>query len=272
MNQHHITSYNISNTCPFTLISGPCVVESESCVYETAEHLKKICADLGVPLIFKASIEKANRTSSKSFTGLGRREALNILANVRKDLGLPVITDVHDVGMVELVAPEVDFLQIPAFLCRQTALVQAAAATKLPVNIKKGQFLSPNDMRFVLEKAYEVGNNDIMLCERGSCFGYNNLVVDYRGMAIMKSFGAPVVFDATHSVQLPGAGDGCSQGERIYAPMLASASLTLGIAALFMETHPDPSKALSDGPNSIPLREMQKHLSSFCQIDKLIKQ
>ncbi len=269
--QHTLQPYGIGNEQPFTLIAGPCVVESADNVYEIASHLQALCRSLGINYIFKASVEKANRTSHRSFVGVGREKALDILANVKKDLGVKIITDVHDIAMVNMVEPVVDFLQIPAFLCRQTELLQHAAATMLPVNIKKGQFLAPKDMRHVLDKVLTVGNENILLCERGSCFGYNNLVVDFRGLAIMKSFGYPVVFDATHSVQLPGAGDGRSQGEREYAPMLAKASLTMGIAAIFMETHPNPDKALSDGPNSIPLHEMKAHLQSFSAVDRLVK-
>lgn len=271
ISQHVIQPYGISNEAPFTLISGPCVVESRDLVYEVATTLQAMCRELGINYVFKASVEKANRTSVNSFTGLGREKALNILADVKQDLGVPVITDVHDQAMIDLVAPVVDFLQIPAFLCRQTNLVQHAAATQLPVNIKKGQFLSPKDMQHVLTKALATGNRNIMLCERGSCFGYNNLVVDFRGLAIMKSMGFPVVFDATHSVQLPGAGDGKSQGERVYAPILAKASLSVGIAAVFMETHPKPEVALSDGPNSIRLADMKQHLESFYELDALVK-
>ncbi len=271
ISQHVIQPYGISNEAPFTLISGPCVVESRDLVYEVATTLQAMCRELGINYVFKASVEKANRTSVNSFTGLGREKALNILADVKQDLGVPVITDVHDQAMIDLVAPVVDFLQIPAFLCRQTSLVQHAAATQLPVNIKKGQFLSPKDMQHVLTKALATGNRNIMLCERGSCFGYNNLVVDFRGLAIMKSMGFPVVFDATHSVQLPGAGDGKSQGERVYAPILAKASLSVGIAAVFMETHPKPEVALSDGPNSIRLADMKQHLESFYELDALVK-
>lgn len=271
ISQHIIQPYGIGNEAPFTLISGPCVVESRDLVYEVATTLQALCRELGINYIFKASVEKANRTSVHSFTGLGREKALNILADVKQDLGVPVITDVHDQAMIDLVAPVVDFLQIPAFLCRQTSLVQYAAATQLPVNIKKGQFLSPKDMQHVLTKALATGNRNIMLCERGSCFGYNNLVVDFRGLAIMKSMGYPVVFDATHSVQLPGAGDGKSQGERVFAPILAKASLSVGIAAVFMETHPKPEVALSDGPNSIRLADMKQHLESFYALDALVK-
>lgn len=269
--QHELTCSEIANDKPFSLLAGPCVVESRDNVFEIATSLKKSCEQLGINFIFKASIEKANRTSHASFSGLGREKALAILAEVKDVLDVPVITDVHDESMIDMVSEVVDYLQIPAFLCRQTSLVQHAANTMLPINIKKGQFLSPHDMRHVLDKALATGNNDIMLCERGSCFGYNNLVVDFRSLDIMKSYGYPVVFDATHSVQLPGAGDGVTKGDRRFAPKLARASLTFGIAALFMETHPEPDKALSDGPNSIVLSDMHNHLVEFCQLDRFAK-
>ena len=270
--QHVVEKYQISNHLPMTLIAGPCVVESESIIMLCAEKLKDLSERLGVNFIFKASVDKANRTRSSSFRGLGIDEGLKILEKAKKSFGMPIITDIHDTKMVDQVADVVDLLQIPAFLCRQTDLIEKASQTGLPVNIKKGQFLSPQDMRNVLDKAKSQGNEDIMLCERGNSFGYNNLVVDYRGLAIMKSFGCPVILDATHSVQLPGGQGGKSGGERQYAPVLAKAALTIGIAGIFAETHPNPDEALSDGPNSIPLNRMEAVVKQWLRIDHLAKE
>lgn len=270
--QHIVEKYQISNHLPMTLIAGPCVVESESIIMLCAEKLKDLSERLGVNFIFKASVDKANRTRSSSFRGLGIDEGLKILEKAKKSFGMPIITDIHDTKMVDQVADVVDLLQIPAFLCRQTDLIEKASQTGLPVNIKKGQFLSPQDMRNVLDKAKSQGNEDIMLCERGNSFGYNNLVVDYRGLAIMKSFGCPVILDATHSVQLPGGQGGKSGGERQYAPVLAKAALTIGIAGIFAETHPNPDEALSDGPNSIPLNRMEAVVKQWLRIDHLAKE
>ena len=270
--QHVVKKYQISNHLPMTLIAGPCVVESESIIMLCAEKLKDLSERLGVNFIFKASVDKANRTRSSSFRGLGIDEGLKILEKAKKSFGMPIITDIHDTKMVDQVADVVDLLQIPAFLCRQTDLIEKASQTGLPVNIKKGQFLSPQDMRNVLDKAKSQGNEDIMLCERGNSFGYNNLVVDYRGLAIMKSFGCPVILDATHSVQLPGGQGGKSGGERQYAPVLAKAALTIGIAGIFAETHPNPDEALSDGPNSIPLNRMEAVVKQWLRIDHLAKE
>lgn len=270
--QHEVKKYGISNEKSMTLIAGPCVVESEKIILDTATTLQKICQKLGVNFIFKASVDKANRTSKSSFRGLGVEEGLRILQKVKDQIGVPIITDIHDVHMVDTVAEVVDLLQIPAFLCRQTDLITKASASGLPVNIKKGQFLSPNDMKNVLDKAKATGNTDIMLCERGNSFGYNNLVVDYRGLAIMRSFAHPVIFDATHSVQLPGGQGGKSGGERHFAPILAKAALSVGIAGIFAETHPDPDNALSDGPNSIPLAKFPEVIAQWQRVDDLAKE
>ncbi|MEC8063638.1 MAG: 3-deoxy-8-phosphooctulonate synthase [Pseudomonadota bacterium] len=270
--QYEVKKYGISNAKSMTLIAGPCVVESEKIILETAVTLQKICQNLGVNFVFKASVDKANRTSGSSFRGLGIEEGLRILQKVKDQIGVPIITDIHDVHMVDTVAEVVDLLQIPAFLCRQTDLITKASASGLPVNIKKGQFLSPNDMKNVLDKAKDAGNTNIMLCERGNSFGYNNLVVDYRGLAIMRSFGHPVIFDATHSVQLPGGQGGKSGGERHFAPILAKAALSVGIAGIFAETHPDPDNALSDGPNSIPLAKIAEVIAQWQRIDDLAKE
>ena len=269
--QHDITTYNIGNNQPLTIIAGPCVVESESVVFECAKELKRIADSHKINLIFKASLDKANRTSDAGFRGIGVDKALGILKTVKQSFGLPIITDVHHCAMVDQVKDIVDFMQIPAFLCRQTDLVRAACQTGLPVNIKKGQFLAPADMAHVLDKALNTGNKNILLCERGTTFGYNNLVVDFRGLSIMRDMGYPVVFDATHSVQLPGAGNGQSSGQRQYANVLARAALTVGIAAIFAETHPNPDQALSDGANSIPLESFESCVRQWLAIDQLVK-
>ena len=256
---------------PFFLIAGPCVIESEQLVLETAGMMKEITTELGIPYIFKASFDKANRTSSSSYRGPGMEEGLRILQQVKTQLGLPVITDVHEDTPLDEVAAVVDVMQTPAFLCRQTNFIQNVARCGLPVNIKKGQFLAPWDMVNVVNKARETGNEHIMVCERGVSFGYNNLVSDMRALAVMRETGCPVVFDATHSVQLPGGQGGSSGGQREHVPVLARAALAVGIAGLFMETHPNPEKALSDGPNSWPLQKMKTLLTILLEIDQTVK-
>ena len=256
---------------PLFLIAGPCVIESEKLVMETAATLKVITTRLGMPFIFKSSLDKANRTSWRSFRGLGYEQGLRILETVRSELGVPVLTDVHEDSPLDEVAAVVDVLQTPAFLCRQTNFIQAVARCGLPVNIKKGQFLAPWDMAAVVDKARAAGNGAIMACERGVSFGYNNLVVDMRSLAIMRLTGAPVVFDATHAVQLPGGQGESSGGERRHVPVLARAAVAAGIAGLFMETHPDPDHALSDGPNSWPLGRMAELLEVLLALDQLVK-
>ena len=256
---------------PLFLIAGPCVIESEKLVMETAATLKAITTRLGMPFIFKSSLDKANRTSWRSFRGLGYEQGLRILEAVRSELGVPVLTDVHEDSPLDEVAAVVDVLQTPAFLCRQTNFIQAVARCGLPVNIKKGQFLAPWDMAAVVDKARSAGNGSIMACERGVSFGYNNLIVDMRSLAIMRHTGAPVVFDATHAVQLPGGQGESSGGERRHVPVLARAAVAAGIAGLFMETHPDPDHALSDGPNSWPLGRMAELLEVLLALDRLVK-
>ncbi|HEX6298065.1 MAG TPA: 3-deoxy-8-phosphooctulonate synthase [Burkholderiales bacterium] len=257
---------------PLFLIAGPCVVESRELQAETAGRLKEICGRLGVPFIFKSSYDKANRSSGKSFRGLGMDKGLEILAYVRKEIGVPILTDVHDEDEVKPVAAVVDVLQTPAFLCRQTDFIHAAASADKPVNIKKGQFLSPQEMRNVVEKAKEAsGRDNILVCERGFSFGYNNLVSDMRSLAIMRDTGCPVVFDATHSVQLPGGQGTASGGQREFIPVLARAAVASGIAGLFMETHPNPAKALSDGPNAWPLGMMAELLETLVALDRAVK-
>ena len=259
---------------PFILIAGPCVAESKQLCLDVAGTMKEICAELAIPYIFKASYDKANRSSGKSFRGHGMSEGLRILETVRKQIGVPVLTDVHTEAEVPEVAAVVDVLQTPAFLCRQTDFIHAVAASGKPVNIKKGQFLAPGDMKNVAAKAREAngGADTIMVCERGASFGYNNLVSDMRSLAIMRETGCPVVFDATHSVQLPGGQGTSSGGQREFVPVLSRAAVAVGIAGLFMETHPDPAKALSDGPNAWPLPQMQALLATLKQIDLLVKQ
>jgi len=257
---------------PLFLIAGPCVVESRELQIETAGRLKEMCARLGVPFIFKSSYDKANRSSSKSFRGLGMDQGLTILAEVKRQVGVPILTDIHDKDEVKPVAAVVDVLQTPAFLCRQTDFIQAAASAGKPVNIKKGQFLSPQEMKNVVDKAREAsGRDNILVCERGFSFGYGNLVSDMRSLAIMRSTGCPVVFDATHSVQLPGGQGTSSGGQREFIPVLARAAVATGIAGLFMETHPNPEKALSDGPNAWPLNLMQPLLETLAELDRLVK-
>jgi len=248
------------------LIAGPCVIESERLCFRVAKTLRQVCRDLGVHYVFKASYDKANRTSGKSFRGPGLAAGLRILSAVRSELELPVLTDVHNEPQAEMVAEVADILQIPAFLCRQTDLIEAAVRTGRIVNIKKGQFLSPAEMGQVLEKARAAGGRKLLVCERGTTFGYNNLVADMRGIPTMKRFGAPVIFDATHSVQLPGAGGDRSAGQREFAPVLARCALAAGADGLFIETHPSPAKALSDGPNMIPLGQMPALLKSFTRV------
>ena len=257
---------------PLFLIAGPCVVESRELQVETAGRLKEMCARLGVPYIFKSSFDKANRSSSKSFRGLGMDQGLAILAEVKRQVGVPILTDIHDKDEVKTVAAVVDVLQTPAFLCRQTDFIQAAASAGKPVNIKKGQFLSPQEMQNVVDKAREAsGKDNILVCERGFSFGYGNLVSDMRSLSIMRSTGCPVVFDATHSVQLPGGQGTSSGGQREFIPVLARAAVATGISGLFMETHPNPEKALSDGPNAWPLNLMQQLLETLADLDRLVK-
>jgi len=257
---------------PFFLIAGPCVVESEQLQMDVAGQLKEMTASLGIPFIFKSSYDKANRSSGKSFRGPGMEKGLEILAKVKKVVGVPVLTDVHTEEEVPTVAGIVDVLQTPAFLCRQTDFIHAVARSGKPVNIKKGQFLAPSDMKNVVDKAREASGADtIMVCERGASFGYNNLVSDMRSLAIMRDTGCPVVFDATHSVQLPGGQGATSGGQREFVPVLARAAVATGVAGVFMETHPDPSKALSDGPNAWPLGRMRELLSVLKDIDALVK-
>jgi len=257
---------------PFFLIAGPCVIESKEMAHDTAGRLKEITARLGIPFIYKSSFDKANRSSGKSFRGLGMDNGLKILESVRKTIGVPVLTDVHDIPEIAPVAAVVDVLQTPAFLCRQTDFIQAVAACGKPVNIKKGQFLAPGDMKNVVDKANEAGGKGrIMVCERGVSFGYNNLVSDMRSLAIMRDTGCPVVFDATHSVQLPGGQGTKSGGQREFVPVLARAAIATGISGIFMETHPDPEKALSDGPNAWPLDHMEALLTTLKELDAIVK-
>jgi 2-dehydro-3-deoxyphosphooctonate aldolase (KDO 8-P synthase) len=262
---------------PFFLIAGTCVVESEQMTIDTAGRLKEICAKLGVPFIYKSSYDKANRSSGKSFRGLGMDEGLRILSEVKRQLGLPVLTDVHSEAEIEQVASVVDVLQTPAFLCRQTDFIHACARSGKPVNIKKGQFLAPHDMKNVIDKARdaarEAGLSDdrFLACERGVSFGYNNLVSDMRSLAIMRETGAPVVFDATHSVQLPGGQGTSSGGQREFVPVLARAAVATGVAGLFMETHPKPAEAKSDGPNAVPLHRMADLLETLVTLDQAVK-
>ena len=258
---------------PFFLIAGPCVVESLQLQIDVAGKLKEITAALGIPFIFKSSYDKANRSSGKSFRGPGMEQGLRVLSEVKKQLNVPVLTDVHSQAEVATVASVVDVLQTPAFLCRQTDFIYAVARCGKPVNIKKGQFLAPGDMKNVVDKAREAsGTDNIMVCERGASFGYNNLVSDMRALAIMRESGCPVVFDATHSVQLPGGLGASSGGQREFVPVLARAAIATGISGLFMETHPDPANALSDGPNAWPLALMKDLLTTLKAIDHLVKQ
>ncbi|MBS0590931.1 MAG: 3-deoxy-8-phosphooctulonate synthase [Proteobacteria bacterium] len=266
-----LCGFEVGADQPLFLIAGPCVIESLQLQIDTAGTLKDITSKLGIPFIFKSSFDKANRTSSTSFRGPGMEEGLRILAEVKKQVGVPVLTDVHEYTPMHEVAAVVDVLQTPAFLCRQTDFIQNVARAGRPVNIKKGQFLAPWDMQNVVDKARAVGNDDIMVCERGVSFGYNNLVSDPRSLAVMRDTGCPVVFDATHSVQLPGGLGGKSGGQREFVPVLARAAVAVGVAGVFMETHPDPDKALSDGPNAWPLGKMEALLEILLELDRVVK-
>jgi len=256
---------------PLFLIAGPCVIESEQLALETASQLKAITARLGIPFIYKSSFDKANRSSIDSFRGPGVQEGLRILEKVRREVGVPVLTDVHEDTDIGAVAEVVDVLQTPAFLCRQTNFITRVAAAGLPVNIKKGQFLSPWEMKNVADKALSTGNRQVMVCERGASFGYNNLVSDMRSLAVMRDTGCPVVFDGTHSVQLPGGRGDASGGQREFIPVLTRAAVAVGIAGLFMETHPDPANAKSDGPNAWPLDRMEPLLNTLKKLDEVTK-
>ena len=267
-----LCGFRIGLDRPLFLIAGPCVIESRQLAMDTAGALKEMTTALGIPFIFKSSYDKANRSSGKSYRGLGMEKGLEILADVRKQIGVPVLTDVHAQEEIAAVARCVDVLQTPAFLCRQTDFIHAVASAGLPVNIKKGQFLAPGDMKNVVDKAREAsGRDNIMVCERGASFGYNNLISDMRSLAIMRETGCPVVFDATHSVQLPGGQGTSSGGQREFVPVLARAAVAAGIAGLFMETHPDPAKALSDGPNAWPLGMMKDLLQTLRSLDEMVK-
>ena len=267
-----LCGFDVGLEHPLFLIAGPCVVESREMALDTAGKLKEIAAAVGVPFIYKSSYDKANRSSGKSFRGLGMGKGLEILADVKKQIGVPVLTDVHAEDEITAVAAVVDVLQTPAFLCRQTDFIHAAAKSGKPVNIKKGQFLAPGDMKNVVDKAREAsGKDNIMVCERGASFGYNNLVSDMRSLAIMRDTNCPVVFDATHSVQLPGGQGSSSGGQREFVPVLARAAVAAGVAGVFMETHPNPDKALSDGPNAWPLHLMKPLLETLKALDELVK-
>ncbi|NLD08205.1 MAG: 3-deoxy-8-phosphooctulonate synthase [Xanthomonadaceae bacterium] len=261
----------IGNDAPFFLIAGTCVVESEAMTFDVAAALKELTDELGIPFIYKSSFDKANRSSEKSYRGPGLEKGLAILEKVKKELGVMILTDVHEDTPLDEVASVVDVLQTPAFLCRQTNFIQNVARAMKPVNIKKGQFLAPWDMKHVVQKARSVGNDEIMVCERGVSFGYNNLVSDMRSLEIMKETGCPVVYDATHSVQLPGGQGTSSGGQREFVPPLARAAAAVGVAGFFMETHPNPDEALSDGPNSMPLSEMKALLTQIKAIDAIVK-
>ena len=272
-----LAGFDVGLDKPIFLIAGTCVIESRQMALDTAGTLKEIASSLGIPFIYKSSFDKANRSSGKSFRGPGMEKGLEILADVRKEIGVPVLTDVHDEEMIPEVASVVDVLQTPAFLCRQTDFINACARSGKPVNIKKGQFLAPGDMKNVIDKARaaarEAGlpEDNFMACERGVSFGYNNLVSDMRSLAIMRESNCPVVFDATHSVQLPGGQGTSSGGQREHIPVLSRAAVASGIAGLFMETHPDPANALSDGPNAVPLGRMKELLTTLVEIDRIVK-
>lgn len=266
-----LCDFQADNDQPIFLIAGTCVIESESMALDTAGRLKELCAGLGIPFIYKSSFDKANRSSHDSFRGPGLEEGLRVLDTVRRQIGVPVLTDVHEDTPLDEVAAVVSVLQTPAFLCRQTNFIQRVCSAGLPVNIKKGQFLAPTDMANVVAKALATGNRQIMVCERGASFGYNNLVSDMRGLAIMRRTGCPVVFDATHSVQMPGGLGSSSGGQREMVPVLARAAVAAGVAGLFMETHPDPANALSDGPNSWPLDRMGELLEQLVALDRVTK-
>jgi len=267
----NLCGFEVGLDRPFFLIAGPCVVESEQLQLDVAGQLKEITGELGIPFIFKSSFDKANRTSMSSFRGPGMEEGLRVLAEVKRQLGVPVLTDVHEYTPMDEVASVVDVLQTPAFLVRQTDFITKVCAAGKPVNIKKGQFLSPWDMKPVVEKARSTGNQQIMVCERGASFGYNNLVSDMRSLSVMRETGCPVVFDATHSVQLPGGQGNSSGGQREFVPVLARAAIAVGVSGVFMETHPDPSKALSDGPNAWPLGKMRALLETMKELDAATK-
>jgi len=267
-----LCNFEVGGAQPFFLIAGPCVIESEALVMDVAGQLRDMARELSIPFIFKASYDKANRTSLDSFRGPGLDKGLQILEKVRQELGVPVLTDVHEDTPLAEVAAVVDVLQTPAFLCRQTNFIQAVASQGKPVNIKKAQFLAPWDMQHVVAKARATGNDSIMVCERGASFGYNYLVSDMRSLVVMRETGAPVVFDATHSVQMPGGQGGSSGGQREFVPALARAAAAVGVAGIFMETHPEPERALSDGPNAWPLPRMRELLEVLCTIDRAVKQ
>jgi len=259
------------NGCSSLVIAGPCVIESEDIVFQTAEQLKKICGETGLPLVFKSSYDKANRSSVGSYRGPGIDKGLRILSDVRSKFGIPIISDVHSIDEVRPASEVLDALQIPALLCRQTDLILSASKTGKPVNIKKGQFLAPWDVKNIIDKFSSTGNLDLFITERGSVFGYNNLVVDFRGLSIMRSFGFPVVFDVTHSIQLPGGLGNSSGGQREFAEPLARAAAAVGVDGLFMEVHPDPNRALCDGPNMIKLDEVKRLLNTVKAIDNIVK-
>ena len=267
-----LCGFDVGAEHPFFLIAGTCVVESEQLAIDTAGTLKEICDRLEIPLVYKSSFDKANRSSGDSFRGPGMDEGLRILAEVKRHVDVPVLTDVHEDTNISAVARVVDVMQTPAFLCRQTNFIHRVATAGIPVNIKKGQFLSPWEMQNVVDKAKATGNDNIMVCERGASFGYNNLISDMRSLAVMRDTGCPVVFDATHSVQLPGGQGATSGGQREFVPVLARAAVAVGVSGLFMETHPEPEKALSDGPNSWPLGQMEQLLSVLKELDSVSKQ
>jgi len=267
----NLCGFKVGLDQPLFLIAGPCVIESEAMALETAAAIKAMSARLGINFIYKSSFDKANRTSLNSFRGLGLEEGLRILQKVRIDIGVPVITDVHEDTPIDEVADVVDVLQTPAFLSRQTNFMQRVARAGKPVNVKKGQFMAPDDMQNVVEKMAAAGNKDILLCERGASFGYNNLVTDMRGLAIMRNTGQPVVFDATHSVQLPGGQGTSSGGQREFVPVLARAAVAAGVSGVFMETHPDPANAPCDGPNAWPLSDLESLVSTLIDVDSLVK-
>jgi 2-dehydro-3-deoxyphosphooctonate aldolase (KDO 8-P synthase) len=276
MNAFKLCGFEIGVLHRFFLIAGTCVIESEQSALDNAGALKEITTALGIPFIYKSSFDKANRSSGTSFRGLGMEKGLEILARVKREIGVPILTDIHDISEIEPVAKVVDVLQTPAFLCRQTDFIRACAQSGKPVNFKKGQFLSPHEMLNVIDKARAAAAeanlpDQFMVCERGASFGYNNLVSDMRSLAILRESAAPVVFDATHSVQLPGGQGNSSGGQREFVPVLARAAVAVGISGLFMETHPDPSKALSDGPNAVPLHRMKELLESLVAIDSVVK-
>lgn len=276
MSSFKLCGFDVGLKHRFFLIAGPCVIESEQSALDIAGTLKEMTSSLGVPFIYKSSFDKANRSSGTSFRGLGMEKGLEILARVKREIGVPVLTDIHDISEIEPVSKVVDVLQTPAFLCRQTDFIRACAQSGKPVNFKKGQFLSPHEMLNVIEKARAAAaeknlQDQFMVCERGASFGYNNLVSDMRSLAIMREANAPVVFDATHSVQLPGGQGNASGGQREFVPVLARAAVAVGISGLFMETHPDPAKALSDGPNAVPLNRMKELLESLVSIDSIVK-